>query len=69
MSNDVKDQGTIRRKPEVPAQIGRKFEEAGKAMRCLNTKGEIAWKATPGMLTRLADAEQEAMDDELAEWS
>jgi hypothetical protein len=69
MSNDVKDQGTIRRKPEVLAQIGRKFEEAGKAMRCLNTRGEIAWKATPAMLSRLADAEQEALDDELVEWS
>jgi hypothetical protein len=38
-------------------------------MRYLNTKGEFAWRATPGMLTRLADAEQEARDDELAEWS
>jgi hypothetical protein len=51
------------------AQILRRFEEAGEAMRYLNTKGEIAWKATPGMLTRLADAEREARDDELAEWS
>jgi hypothetical protein len=38
------------------AQILRRFEEAGDAMRYLNTKGEIAWKATPGMLSRLADA-------------
>jgi hypothetical protein len=45
------------------AQILRKFEEAGDAMRYLNTKGEIAWKATPGMLSRLADAEREALDD------
>jgi hypothetical protein len=44
-------------------QILRKFEEAGDAMRYLNKKGEIAWKATPGMLSRLADAEQEAIDD------
>ena len=44
-------------------QILRKFEEAGDAMRYLNTKGEIAWKATPGMLSRLADAEQEAIDN------
>jgi hypothetical protein len=51
------------------AQILRRFEEAGEAMRYLNTKGEIAGKATPGMLTRLADAEREARDDELAEWS
>jgi hypothetical protein len=49
------------------AEILRKFEEAGEAMRYLNTKGEIAWKASPGMLSRLADAEQEARDD-LAEW-
>jgi hypothetical protein len=54
---------------ELLAQILGEFEEAGDAMRCLNTKGEIAWKATPGMLLRLADAEQEARDDELAEWS
>jgi hypothetical protein len=43
--------------------ILREFEEAGDAMRHVNTKGEIAWKATPGMLSRLADAEQEAGDD------
>ena len=48
---------------ELLAQILGKFEEAGDAMRYLNTKGEIAWKATPGMLSRLADAEQEAIDD------
>ena len=35
----------------------------------LTNRGEIAWKATPGMLSRLADAEQEARDDELAEAS
>jgi hypothetical protein len=52
---------------ELIPQILREFEEAGDAMRYLNTKGEIAWRATPGMLTRLADAEQEARDD-LAEW-
>ena len=52
---------------ELTAQILRKFEEAGEAMRYLNANGEIAWKATPGMLARLADAEQEARDD-LADW-
>jgi hypothetical protein len=36
-------------------------------MRYLNSKGQIAWKATPRMLARLADAEQEARDD-LADW-
>jgi hypothetical protein len=54
---------------ELTAQILRIFEEAGEAMRYLTTKGEIAWKATPAMLSRLADAEQEARDDESAEWS
>jgi hypothetical protein len=54
-------------KSALIAQILREFEEAGDAMRCLTTKGEIAWKATPRMLVRLADAEQEARDD-LADW-
>jgi hypothetical protein len=58
-----------RPRTELIAQILREFEAAGDAMRYLDTKGEIAWKATPGMLSRLADAEQEARDDELAEWS
>jgi hypothetical protein len=52
-----------RSRAELIAQILRKFEEAGDAMRYVNKKGEIAWKATPGMLSRLADAEQEAIDD------
>jgi hypothetical protein len=54
---------------ELTAQILRKFEEAGEAIRYLTTHGKIAWKATPGMLARLGDAEQEARDDELAERS
>jgi hypothetical protein len=41
----------------------REFEEAGDAMRFLNSDGRVAWKATPRMLTKLADAEQEAIDD------
>jgi hypothetical protein len=52
-----------RRRTELIAEILQKFEEAGDAMRYLNPKGKIAWKATPGMLTRLADGEQEARDD------
>jgi hypothetical protein len=65
----IKNHGPGRPRTELIAQILRKFEEAGDAMRHVNTKGEIAWKATPGMLSRLADAEQEARDDELAEGS
>jgi hypothetical protein len=36
-------------------------------MRYVNVDGRVAWKATSRMLTRLADAEQEAKDD-LADW-
>jgi hypothetical protein len=32
-------------------------------MRYLNAKGKIAWKASPWMLSRLADAEREVEDD------
>jgi hypothetical protein len=32
-------------------------------MRYLNAKGQIAWKASPSMLSRLADAEREVEDD------
>jgi hypothetical protein len=48
---------------ELIPRILREFEEAGDAMRFLNADGRVAWKATPGMLSRLADAEQEAIDD------
>jgi hypothetical protein len=64
----IKNSHRRRSKAQLIARILGKFEEAGEAMRYLDTKGRIAWKATPGMLTRLADAEQEARDDELAEW-
>jgi hypothetical protein len=65
----IKNHGPGRPRTELITQILRKFEEAGDAMRFVNSDGKIAWKATPGMLSRLADAEQEARDDELAEWS
>jgi hypothetical protein len=48
---------------QLLAKILREYEEAGEAMRFLNSKGQIAWKATPSMLARLADAEQEARED------
>jgi hypothetical protein len=50
-------------KAEVIAQILREFEAAGDAMRYLNADGRVAWKATPRMLSRLADTEREATDD------
>jgi len=54
-------------KSKLLAQILRAYEEAGDAMRFLNADGRVAWKATPRMLARLADAEREARDD-LADW-
>jgi hypothetical protein len=59
----IKNQDFSRTSAQLIYQILRDFEEAGDAMRYLNTNGEIAWKATPEMLSRLADAEQEAIDD------
>jgi hypothetical protein len=64
---DVKNRGPDRPKTELIAQILSAFEEAGDAMRFLNASGRITWRATPKMLTRLADAEREARDD-LADW-
>ncbi len=65
--DDIKNQDPGRTRIELIAQILREFEEAGDAMRYLNADGRVAWKATPRMLTRLADAEREARDD-LADW-
>jgi hypothetical protein len=65
--DDVKTRCPDRRRTEVIAQILRSFEEAGDAMRCLHANGRVAWKATPRMFIRLADAEREAKDD-LADW-
>jgi hypothetical protein len=45
------------------AQILRQYEEMGYAMRRLNSKGQISWKATPLMLSVLADLERDAEDD------
>ena len=59
----IKNHQPGRPRTELISRILGNFEEAGDAMRYLTAKGEMAWKATPGMLTRLADAEQEAIDD------
>jgi hypothetical protein len=63
----IKNHRPDRPRTDLIAKILRKFEEAGEAMRCLNSKGEIAWKATPRMLARLSDAEHEARDD-VGDW-
>jgi len=50
-------------KSQLLCEILHEFEKVGDAMRYLNSKGRVAWKPTPRMLARLADAEQEARDD------
>ena len=50
-------------KRQLVAQILRRYEERGDAMRCLDNQGKIAWKATPRFLTMLADAEREPKAD------
>ena len=46
------------------AAILRSFEECGNAMRSLNRRGEVVWKATPQLVQELAAAEREVE----AEW-
>ena len=52
---------------QLVAQIVREYERRGDAMRCLNKRGRIIWKATPRFLSMLSDAERDARDD-LADW-
>jgi hypothetical protein len=55
-------------KRQLVAQILRQYERRGDAMRYLDSRGKISWKASPRFLTMLADAEREAQD-ELEEFS
>jgi len=41
------------------AKILREFERCGEAMRSLNGRGELLWKASPQLLERLAEEEAE----------
>jgi hypothetical protein len=52
-----------RAKTELIAEILRDYERCGDAMRYLNTRSQIAWKASPTLLQKLADAEHEVEDD------
>ena len=60
---DKKYENASRTKAELIAEILREYERSGDAMRYLNVKGQIAWKASPAMLRKLADAEREVEDD------
>ena len=64
---DKKHENANHARVELIAKILRDYERSGHAMRYLNTKGQIAWKASPRMLSILADLEREAEDD-LADW-
>jgi hypothetical protein len=50
-------------KQQLLAQIFRRYQERGDAMRCLDKQGKVAWKASPRFLTMLADAERDAQDE------
>jgi hypothetical protein len=52
---------------QLIAEILREYERSGDALRYLNGRGQLAWKASPFMLSRLADAEREVEDD-MADW-
>ena len=63
----IKSDHANRTKRQLVAQILREYEQRGDAMRRLNSRGKLAWKASPRFLTMLADAERDARDD-LADW-
>jgi hypothetical protein len=54
-------------KRQLIAEILHQYQERGDAMRCLNKRGKIFWKASPRFLSMLSDAERDARDD-LAGW-
>ncbi len=60
---DQRHENANRTRAELIAEILRDYERHGDAMRCLNVEGKIAWKASPAMLQKLADAEREVEDD------
>jgi hypothetical protein len=60
---DKKYENANRTKAELIAEILREYERSGDAMRYLDHTGQIAWKASPAMLRKLADAEREVEDD------
>ena len=60
---DKKYENANRTKAELIAEILRDYERSGDAMRYLNAAAQIAWKASPAMLRKLADAEREVEDD------
>jgi predicted transcriptional regulator len=60
---DKRRETANRTRAELIAEILREYERDGDAMRYLSVEGKIAWKASPSMLRKLADAEREVEDD------
>ena len=60
---DIKADHSNLTKRQLLAQILQEYERRGHAMRYLDANGTIAWKASPWLLTRLADAECDAKDE------
>ena len=60
---DRKHENPNRTKTHLIAEILCEYERHGDAMRYLDHTGQIAWKASPWMLSRLTDAEREVEDD------
>ena len=50
-------------RPQTEPNEPHDYERSGDAMRYLNVEGNIAWRASPWMLSCLADAEREVEDD------
>lgn len=55
------------RRQKLLARTLERWEKIGEAMRYRDINGKIAWRASPAMLERLADAEAEARADLLHE--
>jgi hypothetical protein len=58
-----KDRVASKSKRALIAEVLHDFEQVGDAMRYLDRKGRIAWKATASMIGSLADAERDAQDE------
>ena len=60
---DTRHKNSNRARAKLIPEILSAYEASGDAMRYLNAKGQIAWKASPWLVSRLADAEREVEDD------
>jgi hypothetical protein len=50
-------------KRQLVSHVLREYERRGDAMRCLDKRSKITWKASPRFLSALGDAERDARDD------